>query len=626
MLARESDQPFDDKEWLFEIKFDGYRAISEIRNGNVNLYSRNGLSFNAAYPIVVNELKKIKHDVILDGEIVVLNEEGKPDFQKLQYYGSNSQFPICYYVFDVLSVNGHDTCGLELIERKSLVEKILKKNSIIRYSDHVLEDGKDFFKAAQQQDLEGIIAKKISSEYHPGTRTGEWLKIKHHKSEDVIIAGFTQPTGSRKYFGALVLAIPSENGLKYAGHTGSGFDEKLLKEIYDKLKPLSRKDSPFNEVVKTNTPVTWVEPRYICEIKFSEWTKDGKMRHPIFLRMRDDKTIKDLTMVKSIAASSKKATVKKNNTKVDQDKDKVSELVIGKIKVKITNRSKIYFPGEGITKKMVIDYYQSVADYILPHLKNRPESLKRNPNGITDKGFFHKDAGEEAPAWVKSIKIHSDSGNKDIDYILCNDKATLAYLNNLGCIEINPWNSTTKALDNPDYMIIDIDPSEKNTFDQVVETANVFKKVFDQAGASCFCKTSGATGLHIFVPMGAKYSYDQVRDFAQFTCMLANKQLPGFTTLERNLKKRGNKKIYLDYLQNRRGQTISSVYSVRPYPGATVSTPLTWNEVKKGLHPSAFDINTVPKRLIKMQEDIFKGVLGPGINLKKCLDNLSGSL
>ena len=616
MLAKESTAAFNDHDWLFEIKWDGYRAISEIKNRVVELYSRNGISFNTTYPIVYNQLKKIKHQVIFDGEIVVINDEGKSDFQKLQHYEDNTQFPLRYYVFDLLSLNGEDTTTLPLIKRKKLLKKIIQKNPVIKYSEHIVTNGVDFFNAAKDNNLEGIMAKKINSQYHKGARTSEWLKIKYHKTEEVVIAGFTKPAGSRDYFGALVLAVKSKEGLKYAGHTGSGFTDKMLKEVYEKLKPLITNNSAFKEIVKTNMPVTWVKPNYVCEIKFTEWTTDGKMRHPIFLRMREDKTIKDIVMV------TKKNTVKTNGKLTGNSMENDGELVIGKTKIKLTNRNKIYFPDVKITKGMVIDYYQQMSDYILPYLKGRPESLKRNPGGINDKGFFHKDAGEGAPAYVKSIKIFSESAHKEIDYILCNDKGTLAYLNNLGCIEINPWNSTVKNLDKPDYMIIDIDPSEKNNFEQVIETANAFKLILDRGGADSFCKTSGATGLHIYVPMGKKYFYEQVKDFAQFLCMLVNEQLPLFTTMERNLTKRGNKNIYLDYLQNRRGQTIAAAYSLRPHTGATVSTPLLWKEVKSGFLPSAFNISTVPER-VKNIGDIFKGVLQKGTDIKKCLTKIA---
>jgi bifunctional non-homologous end joining protein LigD len=616
MLAKETANAFNDKEWLFEIKWDGYRAISEIKNGNILLYSRNGNSFIKDYPLVVRELKKIKHDAVLDGEIVVLNEEGKSDFQKLQHYQDNTQFPICYYVFDLLSLNGTDTSELPLIERKELLKKLLPKNAVIKYSDHIIKNGIGFFEAAKKNMLEGIMAKKSESLYHSGLRTGDWLKIKYHKTQEVIIAGFTRPTGSRKYFGALVLAMPVGDKLGYVGHTGSGFTDNDLEEMYQLLKPLVQKKSPFDKLVKTNAPVTWVKPTLVCEIKFTEWTADNKMRHPIFLRLRDDKPVKEINM-----ASIKKAKTPKQPT-VTEEKPNEAIRAFGKINVKTTNLNKMYFPDEAVTKGRVIEYYQEVADYILPFLKDRPQSLKRNPNGILDKGFFHKDAGDEAPEWVKSIDIYAESAKKEIDYIICNDRQTLAYLNNLGCIELNPWNSRTKWLDKPDYLIIDIDPSAKNNFEQVIETALAFKAILDKAGADCYCKTSGATGIHIFLPMGKKYLYEQAKDFAHFLCMMVNEQLPKFTSLERSLQKRGNNKIYLDYLQNRRGQTIASAYSLRPHAGATVSMPLLWTEVKSGLTPSAFSIETALPRIKKMG-DIFSGVLGKGINLKKCLEALA---
>ncbi|MEO6302402.1 MAG: non-homologous end-joining DNA ligase, partial [Bacteroidia bacterium] len=340
------------------------------------------------------------------------------------------------------------------------------------------------------------------------------------------------------------------------------------------------------------------------------------MRHPIFLGLRTDKKANEVTMTATKKVAKK--TVVKSSKKETKTGDSIS---FGKIKVPVTNLSKVFWPKEKITKGDVINYYQSISDYIMPYLKGRPQSLMRTPNGIGKPGFYHKDAGDEAPEWVESIKLHSASTKKDVDYILCNNKATLTYLNNLGCIEINPWHSTIKALDNPDYLIIDLDPSAKNTFEQVIETANVVKGVLDKAGATCFCKTSGATGLHIYIPMQKKYTYDQVKDFAHLVCILTQEQLPKFTSLERNLKKRGSNKIYLDHLQNRRGQTIASVYSLRPKEGATVSMPLLWKEVKKGLSPLDFNIHNALQR-IKKTGDIFAGVLGKGIDLGKCLKNL----
>jgi bifunctional non-homologous end joining protein LigD len=656
MLAKETDTPFSSAEWIYEMKWDGYRAIAEVNKNGIRLYSRNGNSFNASYPVVVDALEQLGINAVLDGEVIVVDEDGRSNFQKLQYYKTDSDQPMEYRVFDVLEINGKDTKELPLTDRKELLKKLLPKNNVVKYSDHVFEKGEEFFEAAQKMDLEGIIAKKADSFYHPGTRTSEWLKIKHHKTQEAVIAGFTEPGGSRKHFGALILGIWDGDELKYVGHTGSGFDTKGLKEMEKLLKPRIRKNSPFKEAVKTNMPATWVKPELVCEIKYTEWTRDGSLRHPIFLRLRKDKKSKEVTMsankpitakaaaknreaprpAKKISSHRKISTVAKTPAKksrkrgittatktVKKEANKTSDtegnfISFGKIKVKVTNLKKVYWPKEGITKGEMIDYYISISKYILPYLKDRPQSLKRNPNGITDFGFFHKDAGDEAPEWVDSKPIYSDSAKKDIDYILCNNEPTLTYLNNLGCIEINPWHSTIKALDHPDYLVIDLDPSDKNTFDQVIETANVVREVFKKAGVESYCKTSGATGLHIYVPTEKKYTYDQLKDFAHLICILAHEKLPKFTSLERNLKKRGDKMIYLDHLQNRRGQTISSVYSLRPKEGATVSMPLKWVEVRPGLSPQDFNIHNALKRIEKTG-DIFNPVLGKGIDLGKCL-------
>lgn len=637
MLAKETDLVFDDKDWIYEMKWDGYRAIAEVNKSDVSLYSRNGNTFNASYPLVVEALKKMKLQAVLDGEVILVDENGKSNFQWLQHYKNDNDHPIEYRVFDVLSINGQDTCDLPLLERKKLLKQLLSKgNDIVKYSDYIEENGKDFFKVATENDLEGIMAKKADSLYYPGVRTNDWLKIKYHKTLDAVIAGFTEPTGSRNHFGALVLGIWDGKKLKYIGHTGSGFNTQGLKDMSGLLKPLIQEQSPFEEDVKTNMPVTWVKPELVCEVKYTEWTNDRHLRHPIFLQLRKDKKAKEITMdavtpikkkeaVEKTVKPAAKEKAKKISKTVEKEDEKETEkdkvLSFGKIKVKTTNLPKVFWPEEGITKGQVIEYYQSISKYILPYLKDRPESLKRNPNGIDDPGFFHKDAGVEAPDWVKSKSFFSESTNKDIDYILCNNEATLAYMNNLGCIELNPWHSTIQRPDHPDYLIIDIDPSDKNTFEQVIEAANVVHDIFKSAGVESYCKTSGASGLHVFVPTQKKYTYDQLKDFAHLICILTQEQIPDFTSLERNLKKRGDKVIYMDHLQNRRGQTIASVYSLRPKRGATVSMPLNWKEVKSGLSPQDFNIHNALKRIQKTG-DIFAPVLGKGIDLAKCLKAL----
>jgi bifunctional non-homologous end joining protein LigD len=622
MLANIYEKPFDDLDWIFEVKWDGYRAIAEINKEEIKLYSRNGLSFLRLYPAVAEELKKIKEDVILDGEIVVLNKDNKPDFQKLQQYDNNPSLTILYYVFDCLHYNGKSLINLPLLERKKIAEKVLVKSKILKFSDHVLQSGVEFFSKVIQMDLEGMIAKRASSLYYPGKRTKDWLKIKNHNTQEAVIAGYTAPRGAREHFGALILGIYMDKKLKYIGHTGTGFTSATLKEVYETLKPLKRNSSPFDKKITVNSPVTWVEPLIVCAIKFTEITEEGILRHPVFLGLRIDKSAEETTTLDAqvkprppAARTNQKAAAAKKTSRKNEKK-----ITVNGHTVTLSNQDKLYWPDDGITKGDLISYYNSISRYILPYLKDRPQSLRRNPNGIKDAGFFHKDAGHDTPAWVDTVSLPAESAKKNIEYILCNNKPTLLFLNNMGCIELNPWNSKIATLDYPDYMVMDLDPSDNNSFEQIIDTAQVVKEILDKAGAPAYCKTSGATGLHIYVPLKARYSYEEIRDFAEIIARLTQEQLPKTTTTERALNKR-NGRIYLDYLQNKKGQTLASVYSARPKPGATVSTPLLWKEVKYGLHPSQFNILNIGKRLDK-SGDLFSGVLREKINLKKCLRNL----
>lgn len=607
MLASPGGDPFDDEDWLFEIKWDGYRAIAECNGEKIKLYSRNGISFNEKYERIVNALTKLKHEAVLDGEIVVLDKNGHASFQQLQQYEDNPGGHLVYYVFDLLFLDKKDIRHLPLTDRKALLKKLLSAVSgpLIRYNDHVMKNGKAFFTAAIKKKMEGVIAKKADSEYAVAIRSKEWLKVKNRTSMEAVITGYTAPQKSRKNFGALVLGEYIGGELKYLGHTGTGFDDKTLQDLWKKMQPLVTTKSPFKEKVRVNMPVTWLKPKLVAEIFYAELTQDGILRHSAFKGLRTDKNLSDVKKTTTNAANNSKDNI----VKIDGHA------------LTLTNLSKLYWPKEKITKGDLIAYYDTMVEYILPYLQNRPLSLKRNPNGILDEGFYHKDAGEQAPSWVKKYDVRSESNDKMINYIVCNNKATLLYIANLGSIEINPWNSTTKKIDHPTYMIIDIDPSPKNTFDQVIETALAVKKVLDKAGVDCYCKTSGATGLHVYIPMGNKYTYEQARKFGQIVAALTVDLLPKITSIERSLKKRGNK-IYVDFLQNSRGQTLASAYSVRPKKGATVSTPLLWKEVKKGLHPSQFTITNIHARVEKMG-DLFAEVLtNKSFNLQKALKNL----
>jgi len=457
------------------------------------------------------------------------------------------------------------------------------------------------------------------------------------------------------------------------GHAGTGFSDKKLAELYELFEPLITPDSPFTEIPKTNTKATWLKPEIVCEIKFTEKTSDGIFRHPVFLGIRVDKEktdVKETSLEENekVKKSTKKQpkyksetgseeennqiekTAKANSEKVkkvakkqpknasenepdeenaitsktdkmNKTRENEQEIKIGKHTVKLTNQNKVYFPESGITKGDVVEYYQSVAKYILPHLKSRPQSLNRFPNGIKGLSFYHKDAGDSAPDWIEKVTIFSESNEKDIQYLVCNTGADMAYLNNLGCIDLNPWNSSIDHLESPDWLALDLDPSDGNTFEDVIEVALATKQVLDQVKIDGYCKTSGSSGIHIFIPMGGKYDYEQVKNFAHLLMQKVQQLVPEITTLERSLKKREKNQIYLDYLQNRGGQTLASVYSVRPKPGAPVSMPLNWDEVKPGLKPTDFNIHNALER-IKKNGDLFKPVIGKGIDMLKALQNL----
>lgn len=622
MLAKLTEEAFNDKDWIFEIKWDGYRAIADLSHDTPLFYSRNGISFLSKFEKIALEFEKQKHHMILDGEVLAYDDQGKPNFQFLQQIGDHPNTALVYHVFDLLWLNGHSTEDLPLIQRKELLKEALTETDRIKYCDHIPEKGIEFFTQMKKMQLEGMIAKRAESPYIENHRTSDWLKIKFSNTEEVIICGFTEPRGSRKSFGALILGKYLNGKLIYCGHTGTGFNNASLKELYQKLQKLVVKSSPFETIPKTNMPVTWTKPELICEIKYSEITRDGIFRHPVFIGIREDKDLKD---IKDSSFTEKPKEMKtKATSKKTEVSEKEKEITLDKHIVKLTNQDKIYFPKYGITKGDVIDYYQSVAAYILPHLKNRPLSLNRFPNGIEEQGFYQKDAGDHIPDWIKTTQVHSESNDKYIDYIYCNDKATLAYLNNLGCIDLNPWNSSLPDLEHPDYLVLDLDPSSKNTFDEVIETALQVNEVLKAIKVKGYCKTSGSTGIHIYIPMGAHYDFDQVKDFAHILMKQVNEKLPKITTLERSLQKRDNKKIYLDYLQNRTGQTLASTYSLRPKQGASVSMPLDWEELKPGLRPADFNINNALDR-IKEKGDLFKPILGKGIDMMKALELLQNN-
>lgn len=667
MLATLVDQPFDRPDWIYEIKWDGFRAIAEIENDarrTVAFYSRKLNSFHDKFPQVYEALKAIRRRMVLDGEVVALDESGMPSFQKIQNAAGN-QDNLVYYVFDLLYVDGYDLRGLPQIERKRLLKAVLPESDRIRYCDHVIGQGTEFFRLAATRGLEGVIAKKADTPYLSGKRSEAWLKIKTQQRQEVIITGFTEPRGGRKYFGALVLGVYEDERLIYAGHTGTGFDEKELKLLHDKLCKLESGIMPYAKKPRTRMPVTWVRPELVCEVAFTEWTRDGSMRHPVYMGLRPDKDPRDVRRERregtgealahaetEVATAqpfiqktarlrtgpgifSKEPPAKRKRARKQPGPEerryfspeppgagKEATLEINGHRVPISHPRKLYWPESGYTKLDMIRYYRRIASFILPYLQDRPISMYRTPDGIEGEGFFQKDQRAPLPDWAETRRIWSESNRAEINYVLCQNEETLVMLANLGCIEMNPWNSRVSQLDHPDWMVIDLDP-EGVPFDTVVEAAQATREVLESAGAAAFCKTSGATGLHVYVPMGARYPYDIVKEFAHLVAVMVHRRIPAFTTLERNLSRRPAG-IYLDYLQNRRGQTLAAPYCLRPRPGAPVSTPLRWEEVKPGLRPADFTLETIEKRL-EAVGDLWRPVLGPGVDLMRCLERLQAA-
>jgi bifunctional non-homologous end joining protein LigD len=594
MLAGAAEVPFNDPDWVYEIKWDGYRSIAEIKKKKVRLYSRNNQDFTDKYKVVTEALQKIPLDAVLDGEIVAIDKKGRAQFQLLQNHFDKEKATIIYYAFDLLYLDGYDLRELPLTERKNLLKQLLPSNDHIKFSEHIDTYGSELFAVAKKRNIEGIMAKKKKSKY-VSDRSNDWLKIKHINMQEAIICGFTEPNGTRKDFGSLILGLYSHGELQYIGNTGSGFDQKKLRSIITLLKPLVTDKMPFTRLPDTNAAPTWVKPKIVCQVKFGEWTKDGMLRHPIFLGLREDKKPMDVAR-------------------------EIPEKISIDTKVPLSHLTKTYWPEDGYTKGDLIAYYDRIAEYILPYLKDRPQSMNRHPDGIHGESFYQKDF-TKAPDWVKTVKIYSKSEEKFINWLICNDRETLLYMANLGCIEFNPWSSRHQKKENPDYLIIDLDPNGIS-FTEVIRTAKQVKTIMDKAEIESFLKTSGKTGLHIFVPLGAKYTFDQTRQFAELLARTVSEVLPETTSVVRDPKKRENK-VYIDFLQNRLGQTIAAPYSLRPVIHAQVSTPLEWHELTSDLRPSDFTIKNIFRRLGK-KGDIWKPLQNhKGIDMLNSLEKLS---
>src|ERR1017187_5305729 len=639
MLATMVDKPFDKEGWQYEIKWDGYRAVAFCNKNKVELKSRNDKSFNEKFYPVHKAVQQWNINAVIDGEVVVLDENGKSNFGALQNWRSEADGKIYFYVFDLLWMNGKDLMQIPLSERRNILKQIIPENNIIRFSENFEVSGIEFFETAKKMGLEGMMAKKSDSVYSEGNRSKGWLKIKAHKRQEMVIGGYTKNDDSSKSFSSLLMGVYEKGKLIYTGKVGTGFNDKQQIEMLKQFKPYITKSAPFTELPDINKPsrfqhppphatAVWMKPELVCEVSFTEMTTDGIMRHPSFEAIRIDKKAKDVTKEKAINTNqiiSQKEIKSKEILKPVGKKDRktflnpADETQVREInghEIKFNNLNKFYWSKEKITKRDMLNYYYQVAPYILPYLKDRPQSMNRHPNGINGESFYFKDITGTAPDWIETFEYKSDADNRLRKYLVAKDEASLLYMATLGCIELNPWHSKVETEDYPNWCIIDLDPAE-NTFQQVIEAANVTKEILESMGVTSYPKTSGSAGIHIYIPLGVKYTYEQSKEFARIIATLVQREIPKYTSIERIVKSRKGK-VYIDFLQNRPQATVAAPYSLRPKPGATVSMPLHWDEIKKGLKMRDFTIYNAIER-VKSIGDIFKPVLGKGINLEKVI-------
>ena len=670
MKAQLVEKPFDDDRWLFEVKWDGIRLISFIDDGKVSLQTRAGRIVDDEYP----QLQAISHlvnarQVVLDGEVVVLDEEGRPSFQLLQNRGKE-EHPMQYVVFDIVYFDGQRLFKVPLEDRKRLLRDIVRDSGVLKYSDHVLGQGVAFFKAAQQKRLEGIVAKLRDSTYQPGVRSSAWLKIKAHLQQEVVIGGFTEPRASRKYFGALLVGVYEDGKLVYTGHVGGGFDEKSLAEIYKLMKPLIVKQSPFSGTPpRGNEKPTWVKPVLVAEVKFAEWTRDGVMRQPVFLGLRDDVDPREvrrerpaarprsrtstsvrkprptvaLKAVRAPARPASRRVVAATGTKrapsradvpgtplsraaariAKQLKTNISgataaelealdsmgkegDWQIGGRTVHLTNLDKLLFPEDRYSKRDLIRYYVQVAPVMIPHYKDRPLSMNPHPDGIHGKSYWVKDKPGYAPEWIPTFRYQDQKSLKD--WILIEEVATLAWLANHAVIDMHPWYSRVDKPEYPDWSVVDLDPAEGATFKDVIAVAKVVKTALDHLKLTALLKTTGQSGLHIYIPIERRYTLDESRGFVATLAHMIAELMPDKVTEVWEVKRRTGK-IRIDYTQNVMNKTLAGPYSVRPALRAPVSTPIAWKELDDPrLRPDKWTIQTLGDRLLEVG-DLFHDAL-----------------
>jgi bifunctional non-homologous end joining protein LigD len=583
--------------WEYEIKWDGYRIVSRVAGGEAELRTRRDQDYTERFSNVARELVKALKtpDCVVDGEVCALDDEGRPSFSAMQQ--AKPATPIVYYVFDLLEVDGEPIVHLPLSERRARLEQLLdKRNRTIQFSQG-FEDGRALYEAAKQQRLEGIMGKRVTSPYLPGKRSRDWLKYKTHGEEEFVVAGYTRGKGRREWsFGSLVLATNGSEGLEWVGNVGTGFDDAEQDRLLKKLRPLERRTSPFPKPPKMprvrKDDVVWLEPKVVAQVSFAERTHDNRLRAPVYLGLREDKDASEVGQ--------------------DAPREAIPQRIRkGSHTLGLSNLDKPFWPEEGITKGDLLAYYRDVAAVVVPHVRDRPFTMKRYPDGWQGKFFFQKDKPKGMPDWIPTVNIEVTTRDRPrqrrrIEAPLVNDELALLWMVNMGCIDLNTWYSRVDKLDRPDFVLFDLDPSPDVGFRETVQVALLVKEALDALELQSFPKTSGADGMHVLVPIGRRHTYDDTRQFSEIIARALASTHRGLVTTEWTKSKRRG--VLIDANQNGEGKTIASVYSVRPREGAPVSTPLRWDEVDESLDPGEFTMDVVRQRVAE-HGDLYGGVL-----------------
>jgi bifunctional non-homologous end joining protein LigD len=616
MLATlESEVPHGEQ-WVFEVKWDGYRALAYIRGSEVQLLSRRDNDLTERFANVAKEVAKAVKTphAVLDGEVCALDERGRASFSAMQQGGT----ALVYYVFDLLELEGVPLIDLPLRERHERLAKLLDgRNRCVRLSE-TFDDGDALYEAAEQQKLEGIMAKRLDSRYFEGRRARDWLKIKTHGRQEFIIAGYTHGGGRRaSTFGSLILAVNDGDELRYVGNVGTGFDDAEIRRLLAKLKPLRCETSPFRPIPKLprvrKDQIVWVEPQLVAEVKFAEWTHDGHLRAPVYQGLRDDKDPSEVRL-------------EQPESEPEPEPDPIEKHIRrGKRELNLSNLDKPFWPEEEITKGDLLRYYREIAPVLVPHLKDRPFTMKRYPDGWQGKFFFQKDAPVHMPDWIPTYRALVSTREKPrekkwVNFPLVNDELALLWTVNMGCIDMNTWYSRVDKPDRPDFVLFDLDPAADAGFPETVQVALLVKQALDALGLVSFPKTSGADGMHVLVPIERRHTFDDTRRFAEIIAGALARTHRGLVTTEWTKSRRRG--VLVDANQNGEGKTIASVYSVRPKEGAPVSTPLRWDEVNEKLNPAIYSMGVVLDR-VRRFGDLYEGVLTTRQSLAKALKAIS---